>query len=733
MAPALEKSDIILNRHPWMASFITILMLYLVSYTTLGLPIHEVCDDLLMAMTAAGIGFHDKPDPHLIYSHYFIGWVLSSLYKLERHFPWYALYMLGSQILALTIIVRLLAKRFSSLLVVIPVALFLATSLRPVLYTQFTTTASLIATAAGMMMLYAFEHHKLKKTFRIYLTARIVGFVYASMMRSESALLMLAFTAVVQIIKEFPRLKISRFKFIVPALFITALSIFALKAGNEAIYRADPLWKDTYKQVSSTWTLINTDKIESKDEKTQKAFAESKLKVIDIYMLKTWCFIDKQFNYDRLMQLTNNISRINPGSSLRYISLIIWEYISDRTMIPYIVVILLCLFQFSSPKFSTSSGLILILVVCLVMASLIAFVKLPERVCASILLYTTAILLFFSSPLEYRRFLKIKTLMYSISAVLLITCSLSIYKHFENLKEAETKRVLVADFCDRMRKQGDKLIVLWAAAFPYKYISPLEDLDKYFHDLKLVGFNSMLPSPLFQARLEEFGIRNLLKELDRDDVLIVVDGFLKTVIEEYMIRNHQTRPIFKDVFKTPQLVSQLEKVTFSDNLIKPYSDLSKDSPGRSDKDLFLYPDRHPMIHQQIKLISKEGNLKNFEVTGRWPAFVFKFKKGALKPGDISHVFAELKVDKSNLFGRQLYFFARPFGEVKGKAGHVVAIADGKLHTYTYPIAEMNLDPDESIEEFSFFPLFKQLEFSGETFKVGRIGFILKNKTIMSDI
>jgi hypothetical protein len=56
-------------------------------------PFFPVNDDVLMLLTAKGIGLVDHPDPNLLHPHPLLGAVLALFYRLWSGIPWYPLFL----------------------------------------------------------------------------------------------------------------------------------------------------------------------------------------------------------------------------------------------------------------------------------------------------------------------------------------------------------------------------------------------------------------------------------------------------------------------------------------------------------------------------------------------------------------------------------------------------------------------------------------------------------------
>lgn len=122
-----------------------------VAYSRLGI-VYSINDDLAMLDIAAGT-FSGRPDGHLIFIKYPLGFIISLLFLVNRHVDWYGLTLLGYLLLCLALIVfRVLdsavttRQKIGGLLAV--GAGFLLFGINLVTDIQFTTTAGALAATA---------------------------------------------------------------------------------------------------------------------------------------------------------------------------------------------------------------------------------------------------------------------------------------------------------------------------------------------------------------------------------------------------------------------------------------------------------------------------------------------------------------------------------------------------------------------------------------------------------
>ncbi|MBC8290869.1 MAG: hypothetical protein H8E37_11185, partial [Planctomycetes bacterium] len=113
-------------------------------------------DDPRMALKTAGIASPLSAEPHLLYTHIGLGRTLAGLHRATPDVPWYGLYILLAQVLAwaalLDCVSRLTPRKSARILAAGFAAACIAWS---VTHLQFTTAATIVATAGALQILTA--------------------------------------------------------------------------------------------------------------------------------------------------------------------------------------------------------------------------------------------------------------------------------------------------------------------------------------------------------------------------------------------------------------------------------------------------------------------------------------------------------------------------------------------------------------------------------------------------
>ncbi len=144
-----------LGRHPLPVALVLNVLLFAAVYASLT-PHYVTTDDPAMTMQAAGVSMVDEASPILLFSHPWIGKILTVLYAWNLQVPWYGLYLVGTLFLAHTTLLFALLRNRPTLCALggfliyfVAVGVFLLINL------QYTIVACL-ATGSGLVLLLAY-------------------------------------------------------------------------------------------------------------------------------------------------------------------------------------------------------------------------------------------------------------------------------------------------------------------------------------------------------------------------------------------------------------------------------------------------------------------------------------------------------------------------------------------------------------------------------------------------
>lgn len=209
-------------------------------------PAYETNDDMGMALIVNGAkGVYD---PHLIFSHYFLGLLLSVLYRITDQIPWYPILQYAVLFLSFTAVTYVCRRREQVVQHrLIKMLLLIVFAYEGYINLQFTKTAG-IASAAGMFLIfYAIAGQKLKKG---ALAAGMLIACLGSMYRMHQFLaegFLMTGIGVFQLLRLHKEEKKKRLKKICLYFGTFALLLFfafGLKTIDQKIYDRDPSWQE---------------------------------------------------------------------------------------------------------------------------------------------------------------------------------------------------------------------------------------------------------------------------------------------------------------------------------------------------------------------------------------------------------------------------------------------------------------------------------------------------------
>jgi hypothetical protein len=205
--------------------------------------VYAINDDVQMQEIANG-SFSGRPDGHLFYIKYILGWAISQLYLLNRHFDWYGLIMLGFLHLCLLLILFRAQEKanaaWRSMAVVAMVFTgYVLFGLPQVTSFQFTTVAGFLA-ATAIFWLYSSDP---RTGIYHYIDPLICAFLmlFCFVVRSDIFYMSLPLFGVVFFYKNFEWQNNRINQKSIPLLILIGVS------GSYMVERSaykDPAWKD---------------------------------------------------------------------------------------------------------------------------------------------------------------------------------------------------------------------------------------------------------------------------------------------------------------------------------------------------------------------------------------------------------------------------------------------------------------------------------------------------------
>ena len=711
--------------------FVLVCVFVVLIYAGIGLPYYPINDDILMSMVSSGVGFVDSPDDHLIYTHFWIGRFLNNLYHIAPAIPWYGLYLIASQIAAITAITFVIENKFSSDFSLIPAGILLAIVVNPLFSIQFTVTATLVGTAGLILTLYALEHFKLRKVRILYGLVAIAFIAYSSMIRSQSAFLVLLVLSLIVLLKFFRHRKLKTLVLHSSIPLIAIVFVGLLQWINWAHYQSEQ-WRTVYPHIAASWRLINTNRLNIDNQQTTKALKSVGWTSLDREMYLTWFPLGEKFSTENLTELNKNLPSLNPNVNLELVWESIHEALAGQSILPMLFVFALSPFLLSRSKLNCWQTTLLLLVMLAIVFCLIAAMKLPPRVAMSLLLLNSIVLLYCFSPKRLRNIFCKNKIRIALSSLVVFVYLLSMINSYRQgaSKRAEF-RVALKNFNNKLKvitesNEKPPLFLVWGASYPFEQISPLDDLRSYFGQLKFTGFNSLDYSPLIVNRLKEYGISQLSDCIGNKDVVLIANDYIRTTLEAYCIESLNVRPEFKKIAfeSNPRVIAY--KVSTTGDTARPDTDQSPECPRLKGSDLILLPHaahKKPSFYNVEPLAKSDHNTK-FSIKGR-EAIIGLGVPEPINPNKISHFVIETQLNENVRINRIFSVWLRLDGDRRYRRFFIRLLPDGSMHRYSYDLRSFNFKKSDRIIAVFLSPFFGRASSIERDISISRVGLVKK--------
>ncbi len=729
------------TKNSWLIATGVGLALLVISFVILGAPIYDSNTDAMINMIAAGTGCVDRPDEHLLFSNFTLGLLLNQLYSWKQNIPWYGIHSMVAQVVSASVISFHLAKnRKPSVGVILVTAFFFAFILRASHLQEFTTTAMLVAMTGSILLLSALDRNRVDRSLLLSIFASVLFFGYATVIREATALMVVCLTGLTVAIKLFlawkkrneagaqrlPKLTAIAVLLIVPVC-VTVVGLFM---SNRAYYSKDE-WKGYYGLHDNFVRLFECQRSNNLDERTIHAWKSVDWSPADVRMARWWYRLDPNtYSLEKTEQANKLLPKINPDAFDGRLFKKLADSARDRTVLPSLVIVLLFFFLLEKQAFATRGAFLLLLGITCLEALILVVAKLPPRVYASLLAYPALIFLYYSSSEAVERYLNpTRKLAWIIIPALAILFAPVIKDYRNASKDGAKQSAQLQTRLQEIRKRyPNHLFVTWVDALPSNLARPFDDVHEYFDGLKLLRIGVLERSPITEARLKEFGIKDLLGETERGNVLHFSREDLNDAISQYMVEHYNKRPKFERVYNDPELSLELYRIVPESNIGRPDTDQSPSCPQLTDKDIVLFPSKTPSWwFDQIKEVGTTHDGTVFANAGKVP--VLSLKQSLALPVESVDAFAiEMAVNPWIMENRRVCVQMQLNQGARQEQFYIPLLPNGKLHRYAYSLKQLNLKPGEKITHINVLPLYARPNFVGEQLTLKKFGFIRRADT-----
>jgi hypothetical protein len=498
-------------------------------------PVFETNDDVILSMICSGLGFARQPDSHMLFSNLAIGTVLSKLYSINLHVPWYGLYLFASNLISTTVVFFSLLWRRSPLFGMgLSLAFFACAVVHILLFVQFTTTASLLSIAALVLLLKITELRNID--WRLYV-APLCLLVFSSLIRIQS-LQLFACLGILLFLTGPADCRKQRF-WALSVLGISLALSMSFHHLSYALYDVDKGWGHFPRINPVVSMFINFGQ-------SQSLPADSKLPSqvgwtnTDLQMLTNWNYIDREnFSIEKLEKISKLIPVAAVPLSVKLERL--KSLCEDLSLLPMALSILFCLPFIKRDqwlRFGLLSGgtAAIIVLLCL-------FIKIESRA-----YYPMFCLLNFAAfnALDHKALQEIfrNKRLVALSAIALAILGMAYAAWFEKIF-LEPERVV-----NRLRQSVQRSLALihpgtsqvyvgWQ--FPYDAILPYEDQTKYFENLVVLPVNALCQTPVTADILKKYDIQNLFAQLTNPNIRVMSTADENDLLAQYVLEHYHQK------------------------------------------------------------------------------------------------------------------------------------------------------------------------------------------------
>lgn len=531
--------------------------------------VHATNDDTLMDWRARGLAYADRPDPHLLFMHIFLGRLLAGLSSLIAGVSWYRVQMVGAQFAASLVVYGLLLRRdWSARGAVLALLYLLCIDVPLYVMPQFTETASLAATAGLLIWMARTERGQVLAPGEWALSLGLFGL--GTMIRVEAAQMILllfgtggaalvlgAVWSTVRAGQSWRQVPGPLIRLGLPPVCML-LSLVVLSQINTRAYARDPGYEQFFEYNRLAGEFVDYNHIVY-DEQTRWIFDQVGWSANDLALMKSWAFEHPTiFALENLRTITTlfrqhraTLRSAEPGDRTWRARLAGGIARVRQTLRHTMGTARLGRVQFALIFTALLLGcsrraLPLVLLMIGSGLGLIAWLFLgwdrcPLRVHQSLVVAMALVSLV--SAAGYDGWRRAPWILRSGRLVLiggLLVGGLEIQRDLQRLSARALRNDEVVLAAIRSIPPGpDRLVVGWGQALPLYRISYRAAVSDALRDLRFYQFTGACRTPLDRARLAGFGIRDLYRALyTRADVTVFCRPEEAELLAEFAREHH---------------------------------------------------------------------------------------------------------------------------------------------------------------------------------------------------
>lgn len=469
-------------------------------------PRYETNDDAGMNLIAAGRGFVDRPDEHLLYCNILIGLGLKSLYQAAPAVPWYgALWFVTASASLAAICFACLRNVSCEWTVGLAGAFLWFAGIPDLTQLQFTRIAFLAALAGLLLLASGIRSGRGRWQCWCAVPLLLVG----DLIRYDALQLICVVLAPV-ILWMLWRCRSQKDARIALSIFAGCLLLgWGAWRLNDWYYAREADWKDFYPFNVLRVEITDFEHVQYNSQ-TAGAFAEAGWKPVDFQMLRNWAYLDQdRYNTETLRKIFDALPP--SGRSARPWDVLLKQVAADSEfwgLLACAAAIVAILGMDSSARLIPLACFLAAIATC---AMVYWSMRLPARVYCPVFGGCAATALVFSNgPRSFgKRHPWVETAVgrnvaLAVLGALIVWRGYAVWRSNANYVSYHKSAVLMLA---NLAPKPDEIYVIWAGDFPFEFVTlPLasEPLTAHFKVMNLGN-----TSGFTRQRMRELGVRDI--------------------------------------------------------------------------------------------------------------------------------------------------------------------------------------------------------------------------------
>jgi hypothetical protein len=502
-----------------------------------GDPLYQVNDDSFLAMVGGGFGVAVQPEPHLVWSHFGYGVILSALSRVigPNAHGWVTI---ASIWLCLTLIIgTALRAKNATVGVCLFLVCFGCVYLSALLSAEFTITATVLF-GSGIAMWLASNGQEKSHRF-IWTTAPLTALVLAYLIRPDSYLMAFVIVGPALLYLCWRRTELTRRARLL-SLLLVVIAAFGY-ASDKLVYWSSPDWRQVPQYFDLASNFTDFGRVPWRPNAPE--YQQAGWSYDDYVMFSHWYTRHPIYSAENVSLLVKNLAV--PVAATAPAQIWAWFTFAFRLW-PVVLLLcaqaLICLLLNKNHRFT---GFLLIageLAAITLAASTGKFLVdyIWEAAAATTLLGLCA--LWVQAPIEKPSLLRNLGLL--LAAVIGISSGVSWwFEHQSVARDASEYRKWIL----QNRNLFDGKVTVWDSGMMWEWLITPTRIYAPFPELKVASIDDINSMPVETAALKELGIEDLAKELCTDPKMcLLCPRQLIGNLAGFCERHYGIKPIFKE-------------------------------------------------------------------------------------------------------------------------------------------------------------------------------------------